>query len=93
MTAPCRSTRHCIDHGFCHRCNPELADLSYRVHVALEGAEVPDRLLGKVYAAVARVLADDQPADTGQEPLTLAEVQRRQLMKLGRDMSRPPLEP
>jgi len=24
---PCRSTRHCADWGFCHRCAPNLADL------------------------------------------------------------------
>ena len=57
--APCRSTQHCAVHGFCHRCNPLLAEAAKYVVKALAAAEIPDADQGTVYA---RAMAAFVPA-------------------------------
>lgn len=56
--AACRSTRHCAVHGWCHRCDPERADLRSRVLEAIRYALVPTGPWGpEMDAAALAVLA------------------------------------
>ncbi|MDX2800124.1 hypothetical protein [Streptomyces scabiei] len=52
----CRATRHCVDHGWCHRCAPELAAVMSRVNVAIQRADPEEQHWGPLYAAVAEAL-------------------------------------
>lgn len=35
----CKTNRHCVDWGFCHRCQPKLSE---KVQTAWAALEVPD---------------------------------------------------
>lgn len=54
----CRTTRHCADHGWCHRCDPDFAALMSAVNRAVHEADPDDTHRGELYSAVGRVLAD-----------------------------------
>jgi len=56
---PCCSTRHCADHGWCHRCNPTLAEASRHVLRAMDAAGIAHD--GRVYAAVMAAIAGRTP--------------------------------
>lgn len=52
--AGCRSTIHCANFGFCHRCAPDLARAA--THVVKAMAEVGRQGDGELYAKVMSVL-------------------------------------
>lgn len=52
----CRTTRHCAEHGFCHRCQPEFAETMGRVNAAIQHTDPTDAHWGPLYAAVAEAL-------------------------------------
>lgn len=54
---PCNSTRHCIDHGFCHRCDQNLTDASKLIVQAIPMAGIPDHQAGEVYTQVMALLS------------------------------------
>ncbi|MDH6610264.1 hypothetical protein M2164_005899 [Streptomyces sp. SAI-208] len=52
---PCRTTRHCADHGWCHRCAPHLATVSQHLVKAIKAAGIGDDKSGEMYAQLAAV--------------------------------------
>lgn len=56
MSYPCNETRHCVNHGFCHRCAPELAEACGHLVKAISAAGVSDEQSGDVYARLTKVL-------------------------------------
>lgn len=54
----CRTTRHCVDHGWCHRCDPQFAALMSAVNKAIHTADPDDTHRAELYYAVGQVLAD-----------------------------------
>jgi hypothetical protein len=52
----CRTTRHCADHGFCRRCQPEFSAVMSRVNSAIQRTDSDERHWGPLYAAVAEAL-------------------------------------
>ncbi|MFC8583485.1 hypothetical protein ACFUGD_02745 [Streptomyces sp. NPDC057217] len=79
QTAPCRSTRHCADHGFCHRCTPSLDGATQHLVKAISSAGIEYPASGSVYAALAATLRDavrpaavqDDPASWPLVPVTI----------------------
>lgn len=79
QTTPCRTTRHCADHGFCHRCTPSLNDATQHLVKAISSAGIEYPASGSVYAALAATLRDavrptavqDDPASWPLVPVTI----------------------
>ena len=68
QTAPCRSTRHCATHGFCHRCTPDLTVASKYLVKAISAARIDDERKGAVYAQLAAAIRDAARQASGQQP-------------------------
>lgn len=68
----CRSTRHCADHGWCHRCAPDFAETMSRVNVAIQHADPDASHWGPLYAAIGRALrgGEQPPRTTPNNPPT-----------------------
>lgn len=78
----CRTTRHCADNGWCHRCDPVFASLMSAVNKAIQGADPDDAHWGEVYYAVGQVLANggdraDLVAQLAEARHTNQELHRR----------------
>jgi hypothetical protein len=59
----CRTTRHCADHGFCRRCQPEFSAVMSQVNVAIQRTDPDETHWGPLYEAIGKVLlAADQGA-------------------------------
>lgn len=67
MTEACRQTRHCADHGWCHRCDPALAALMSEVNHAIGAATKDDGLRGELYASIARIMHTGDPVQAAAE--------------------------
>ena len=52
----CHSTRHCVDHDFCHRCQPDLTVASRYLTKAVSAARIPNMQKGAAYAQLAAVI-------------------------------------
>lgn len=50
--SPCRTTRHCADHDWCHRCDPQMAEVMDQVNEIIQSGEMP----GWMYSRISRVL-------------------------------------
>lgn len=53
---PCHSNRHCLNWGFCNRCNPALADAAQLVVQAIDKAGIPVRDSSAPYGQIMTVL-------------------------------------
>jgi hypothetical protein len=60
--AVCRTTRHCADHGWCHRCAPDFAAVMSRVNVAIQRTDADEAHWGPLYSAVGDVLRAAVPS-------------------------------
>lgn len=68
MTAkvdPCQSTRHCADHGWCHRCAPGFAALMSRVNEVIDKELDDTWARGRLYAALGQLLYNAGPSASG----------------------------
>ena len=65
----CRTTRHCADHGFCHRCTPSLDDAVRHLVKAISAAGIDDERKGAVYAQLAATVRDAARTASGQQPV------------------------
>ena len=63
---PCRSTQHCAEHGFCHRCTPSLDGAVRHLVKAISAAGITTGS-GHVYAQLAATVRD-AARQTGQQP-------------------------
>ncbi|WP_426404241.1 hypothetical protein ACN9M0_24890 [Streptomyces sp. R-07] len=68
QAAPCRSTRHCATHDFCHRCTPDLTVASKYLVKAISAARIDDERKGAVYAQLAAGIRDAARQASGQQP-------------------------
>lgn len=67
MTDSCKSTRHCADHGWCHRCDPALAALMSRINHVIQTVCKNDQEWGPLYAQIAEILHIGDPARAAAE--------------------------
>lgn len=67
MTSPCRQTRHCVDHGWCHRCDPPLAALMSEINKII--SEVTDDASARsdLYTRIAAVMHVGDPVQAAAE--------------------------
>ena len=65
---PCRTTRHCVHHDFCHRCTPSLTVASRYLVKAISAARIDDERKGTVYAQLAATVRDAARTASGQQP-------------------------
>lgn len=81
VRSPCRQTRHCADHGWCHRCDPALAALMSEVNHAIGAATRDDGLRGELYASIAKIMYIGDPvqaaADLAESRQTNRNLNRR----------------
>jgi len=68
--APCRTTRHCVHHDFCHRCTPSLTVASRYLVKAISAARIDDERKGGVYDQLAATVRDAARTASGQQPET-----------------------
>lgn len=80
MTDPCRTTRHCADHGWCHRCDPALAALMSEVNRLVHEATKDSSVRSVLYEKIGALLHTGDPARAAAE---LAEA-RQTIQKLNR---------
>lgn len=80
MTDPCRTTRHCADHGWCHRCDPALAALMSQVNHLVHEATKDSSVRSELYEKIGALLHTGDPARSAAE---LAEA-RQTIQKLNR---------
>lgn len=80
MVDACRTTRHCADHGWCHRCDPALAALMSRINHVVQTVCGDDGNWGPLYTQIAEILHTGDPARAAAE---LAEA-RQTIQKLNR---------
>jgi DNA-binding XRE family transcriptional regulator len=73
MGDPCRTTRHCADHGWCHRCDPALAALMSEINHVIQTTVADSGAWGHLYAEIAGILHTGDPARTAAE---LAETRK-----------------
>lgn len=66
---PCRTTRHCADHGFCHRCMPSLDDAVRHLVKAMKAAGIEYPASSDVYARLAATVRDAARQAAGQPSL------------------------
>ena len=69
---PCRSTQHCAEHGFCHRCTPSLDGAVRHLVKVMDAAKIDTKRQGAVYAQLAATVRD-AARQTGQQPDPAAE--------------------
>ncbi|THA29220.1 hypothetical protein E6R18_25275 [Streptomyces sp. A1277] len=50
---PCRTTRHCATHDWCHRCDPEFSAVMDRVNGAIQHTDPDSQHWGPLYGAIA----------------------------------------
>lgn len=74
MAEACRSTRHCADHGWCHRCDAPLAALMSEVNHVIQANVTDDKAWGVLYAEIAKILHTGEPVQTAAD---LAEARRK----------------
>lgn len=58
QTTACRTTRHCAEHGFCHRCMPSLDDATQHLVKAIDAAGIEYPASGRLYAKLATGVRD-----------------------------------
>lgn len=80
MTDPCRTTRHCADHGWCHRCDPALAALMSEVNRLVHEATTDSSVRSALYEQIGALLHTGDPVRAAAE---LAEA-RQTIQKLNR---------
>ena len=73
MGDPCRTTRHCADHGWCHRCDPALSALMSEINHLIQTTVADSEAWGHLYAEIARILHTGDPARMAAE---LAETRK-----------------
>ena len=52
MSVPCRTTQHCAYHGWCHRCDPQLAEAGTLVVRAMKAAGITEEWTANLYRQV-----------------------------------------
>jgi hypothetical protein len=60
---PCRQTRHCADHGWCHRCDGRFAALMSEINHIIQNTSHDDLTWGPLYTRIADLLHGDERAD------------------------------
>jgi hypothetical protein len=66
QTVPCRTTRHCADHGFCHRCTPALGEAIRHLVKAISAAGIEYPASSDLYARLAAGVRDAARQAAGQ---------------------------
>ncbi|MFJ6348621.1 hypothetical protein ACIQKB_03990 [Streptomyces sp. NPDC092046] len=64
----CRTTRHCADHDFCHRCMPSLDDAVRHLAKAIDAAGIEYPASGRLYSHLAAGVLDAARQANGQQP-------------------------
>lgn len=72
MEKACGTTRHCVHHGWCHRCNPRFAVLMNEVNRAVQKVAQGGNW-GPLYEELARVLTEGRHSDALQVDLGAEE--------------------
>lgn len=67
MAEPCRQTRHCADHGWCHRCDPALAALMSEINHLIQSTVTDQSTWGPLYSEIGRLLHTGDPARSAAE--------------------------
>lgn len=67
MNSPCKQTRHCADHGWCHRCDPALAALMSEVNHLIAGATKDDSLRSELYTGISKIMHVGDPVQAAAE--------------------------
>lgn len=80
MKDACKTTRHCADHGWCHRCDPALAALMGDVNRLVHDATKDDSVRSELYSSIGALLHTGDPARAAAE---LAE-SRQTVQRLNR---------
>lgn len=60
----CGTSRHCADHGWCHRCEPSFASLMAEINAILQSKKTS----GEAYAEIGRLLRDPAEEATQAQP-------------------------
>ena len=60
---PCRQTRHCADHGWCHRCDPRFAALMSEINHIIQNTSMDDLTWGPLYAKISDLLHGDEQVE------------------------------
>ncbi|MFJ1700435.1 hypothetical protein ACIOHC_36190 [Streptomyces sp. NPDC088252] len=92
MNASCGSNRHCVEHGWCHRCDPELAELGSRLNVKLDEYGLSTELRGRLYTELMQMVHEwdsdwSRAAAPSNPPENMGELARLQLMRLGQKVA------
>lgn len=78
---PCKSTRHCVDHGWCHRCDPALAALMTEINKLIGDLAKDYEAHSRLYTEIARILHVGDPvraaADLAEARQTNQRLNRR----------------
>lgn len=56
MNTPCKTMRHCADHGWCHRCEPRFAALMSEINHVIQHSGAQEEVWGPLYAEIGRIL-------------------------------------
>ena len=56
MNDACKTTRHCADHGWCHRCEPRFCALMTEINQVIQRSGAQEELWGPLYAEIGRIL-------------------------------------
>ena len=67
MADPCKSTRHCVDHGWCHRCDPALAALMAEINKLIGDLVKDYEAHSRLYTEISRILHVGDPARAAAE--------------------------
>lgn len=59
----CRSTRHCADHGWCHRCDPGFARTMNAVNAVVQDAVTDVAQQGRLYTEISKALRNQKETD------------------------------
>lgn len=73
MPEPCRTTRHCADHGWCHRCDPALAALMSEINHVIQSVSADESTWGPLYSQISAILHAGAPAQAAAD---LAEARK-----------------
>lgn len=87
MSEQCRSTRHCVGLGWCHRCDPRMGRLGSQINEALWRAGVTEEQRARLYPELTQLVHEwerEEEEPPHDPPRNLAELSRLQLMRLGR---------
>lgn len=67
MSSPCKQTRHCVDHGWCHRCDPALAALMSEVNHVISDVTEDGAARSRLYTEISKIMHVGDPVQMAAE--------------------------